>query len=80
MLIIKHHHRKSFYTTKYGIKRGDKVMIDKGLDYPPIGEVGIFIKEYKHHLLFERIIGDESYPFSINKPSLLCGHVKMHKV
>ena len=65
---------------KYGIKEGDKVMIDKGIDYPPIGEVGVFVKEYKHYLLFKRIINVAFYQFTVNKASLLCGHVRIHKV
>ena len=47
----------------------------------------LFIKEYPHHLLFEgtfeegkAVYGVRTRRFSISKPSLWCGDVKIQKV
>ena len=64
----------------YEINEGDKVIVDKGVDWLKSQSEVIFIKEYTHFLLFKRIIGGKSIRLCINKASLLCGHAAIHKV
>lgn len=76
-----------FEDVKYRLTEDEEVRILKGITFHAKPSKVVFIKEYPHHLLFEgtfeegkAVYGVRTRRFSISKPSLWCGDVKIQKV